>query len=80
MSDHIGESQVKLGCLLQNIEIELQARRACVDELLSEMLAIEQQQWDLAKKIDDLKARHQRTLRECQLLEIHLAQAREGQL
>lgn len=79
MSDRIGESQVKLGCLLQDIEIELQKRRVLVAELLSEMLAVEQAQRKLPIEIDKLKAKHSQALRDCQRFELQLAQAREEQ-
>lgn len=80
MSDRIGESQIKLGCLLQDIENELQARRVLVGELLSEMLAVEQAQRKLAIEIDNLKVKHGQALRDCQRFELQLARAREEQL
>lgn len=79
MSDRIGESQVKLGCLLQDIENELQVKRRLVDELLSEMLAVEQAQRKLAIEIDDIKGKRSKALQDCQRLEQQIARAREEQ-
>ncbi len=69
MSDRIGESQVKLGCLLQDLGNQCAEAEKEKEKTVRQMLDIEYEQRKLGIRVDDLKLQGKSGSDEMRLIE-----------